>query len=282
MIKIPPPLDLDSRVPVDNAIEEHHPMPTKDGFDPAEPLPQFLAARAEQGMQGSENDFDGTVTTSRVFKAGILIAAVTATGLAVLAMGNPASIFADESASLVGDSSPPSAPTTQSAADPPVASTADAQAVPPNTNDAPARAEIAVTEPAGKDQAEKSESSSESLFRQFQVWAAEQDAQAQGGPAQPDQAVPEKIVQPVPAATNVPAPVAENVRAPQRLVQKRRQVRAVSNARAEMRTQSLRKQVQRAPSARAERPPVQDARAQDASAQNAQTPSFLPFFGLRN
>lgn len=257
-------------------------MPTKDGCDPADPLPQFLTARAEQGMQGRENDLDGAVATSRAFKAGILIVAVTATGLAVLAMGNPAALFARVSALLVGDSSPPSAPTTQSAADAPalIASTADAQAVPPTTNDAPARAEIAVSQPAGR--AEESESSFEALFRQFQAWAAEQDAQAQGEPAQPDQAVPAKVVQPASAATNVPAPVAEDVRAPQRLVQKRRQVRAARNARAEMRTQSPRRQVQRAPSARAERPPVQDARVQDASAQNAEAPAFLSIFGLRN
>lgn len=256
-------------------------MPTQDGFDPANPLPQFLAAQAEQRI---ENDLEGAVTTSRVVKAGILIAAVTATGLAVLATGNPAALFADASASLVGDKLPPSATTTQSVADAPalIESTADAQAVPRNTNDAPARAEIAVSEPADKDQSERSESSSETLFRQFQIWAAEQDGQAQGGLAQPVQAAPATVVQPASAATNVPARIAENARATPRLVQKRRHVRANDNARAEMRAQNIRKQARRAESARAERPPVQDARAQAASVQNAETPSLLQIFGLRN
>lgn len=255
-------------------------MPTKDGFDPAEPLPQFLVARAEQDMRGSENDPGGAAATSPVFKASALIAAVAATGLTVLAIGNPAALLAGMSAPHVGDSS--SLPTPTAAAAPAsIASTADAQAVPPTTNHAPARADIAASDPAGNGQAEEGESS-EALFRQFQAWAAEQAAQAQRGPAQPVQDAPAQVVQPASAATNGPAPAAENVRVPSQRAQKRRQVRAAHNARAEMRTQNLQKQVRPAQGARAERPLMQDARAQDPSVQDAEAPTFLSIFGLRN
>jgi hypothetical protein len=254
----------------------HHPMQTQDGFDPIHPLPQFLADPPERGIR---NASDGAVGTSRALRAGIVIAAATATGFAVLAMGNPMGLLAEMSASLVGNSTPQPRPEIQSAADAPalVPSTADAQALPPTTNDAPARAEIAVSEPASQDQTEKTESS-ETLFKQFQAWAAEQDAQAHGGPVQPVQDTPAQIMQ-----EEVQAPSAKNVRTPYPQVQKRRQVRTVQNARAEVRTQNLRRQVRRAQTPRAERPPIQDARAQDQSAQNAQAPSFLPpIFGQRN
>jgi len=247
-------------------------MPIKDGFDPTHPLPRFLADPAERGIRSVPG---GAVGTSRALRAGILIAAATATGFAVLATGNPMGLLAEMSASLVGNSTPQPRPEIQSAAEAPalVPSTADAQALPPTTNDAPVRAEIAVSEPAGQDQTEKTESS-ENLFRQFQAWAAEQDAQAQGGSVQPVQDTPVQIMQ-----EEVRAPSA-NVRTPNSQVQKRRQVQ---NARAEVRTQNLRRQARRAQDPRAERPPIQDARAQDQSAQNAQVPSFLPpIFGQRN
>ena len=252
-------------------------MPTKAGFDPTHPLPQFLADRAEE--QGIGNATDGAVPASRAFKASVLIATVTATGIAVLAMGNPVGLLAEMSASLIGSSTPQPTPAVQSAADAPalVASAAETQDLPPTINEAPTRAEIAASEPADKDQTEKGESPSEGLFRQFQAWAAEQDAQPHGGPVQPAQDAQAEIVQ------NVPASAAKNVRVPYRQVQKRRQVRApVRNARAELRAQNLRKQTPRAQGAREERPPIQDARAQDQSVQNAQQPLFLPIFGQRN
>ena len=263
-------------------------MPTNDGFDPAHPLPRFLADQADQAdEQGIGNALDQVAPTSRVFKASILIAAATATGIAVLAAGDPAALLAWGSATLVGNSSQ-STPTIQSVVDAPAlipsttdAQVLDAQVLPPTTKDAPARDEIAASEPAGKDQTENSELATEALFRQFQAWAAEREAKARE-PVQPVQDAPAQLVQ-----QNDPAPAAENVRVPNRLVQKRRQVRSVHNARAEIRTQHLRKQVRRAeraraerPPAQAERPPPQDARAQDTSVQNAPPLPFL--FGQRN
>jgi hypothetical protein len=285
-------------------------MPTKDGFDPAHPLPQFLTDRtgqdlsqfltdrAEQDLprfltdpaeQDTGNPLDGAVPASRTFKAGILIATAAAAGIAVLALGDPVALLAWGTASPVDNSSPQSTPTIQSAAEVPaqIASTTDAQALPPAAKDAPARDEIAASEPAGNDQTEDREPLSEDVFRQFQAWAAARDAQARGEPAQPVQDAPAQVVQDV-SAQDDPAPAAENVRVPKRLAQKRRHIRAVRNARAEMRTQNMRKPVRRAQSERVERPPTQDARVVDQYENNAQALQqaaqnpFLPIFGQRN
>jgi hypothetical protein len=206
------------------------------------------------------------------------------------------------SASLVDDGSPQPAPTIQTVADAPalVPRAAEVQDVPPAATDALSHADIAASEPAGKDQAVSGEPSSEALFKQFQAWAAEHDMQARGESGQPApvQDAPAQVAQNAPAQ-DASIPAAENAREPYRSAKKRRHVRAVHDARAEMRRQDLRRQdlrrqddlrrqqVRRAQTARAEprqaeRPAVQDARAQDQPGQDAQMPSFLQSFGWRN
>jgi hypothetical protein len=281
-------------------------MPMKDGFDPDHSLPRFLAEPqflADQAEQDIGHAPGGVGPASRAVKASILIATAAAIGIAVLATGDPLALFAEGTASLIDNSSPQSTPTIQSAADAPasVVSTADVQALPQTTNDAPSRSEIAAPEPPGKDQAENREPASETLFRQFQAWAAEQDAQARGAPAQPVQDAPAEVVQAPAQAVQAPpqdvqqpaqdmqdnpvAPAAQNVRTPHRLVHKRRHERSVRDARAEMRMQNhrvRRQHVRRAQSERAEGQPIQDVRTQDQSMQSAQPPSWLPSFGLGN
>jgi hypothetical protein len=243
-------------------------MPMENSFNPDHPLPPFLADRPERQSIGKA--CGRGVISSRVFKASILIAAATATGIVVLSVGDhPGTLFADVTASLVGNSGlqpdtdhPES--TIQSTADAPalIQSTADAQALPPTAKDAPPGDEIAAFEPAGKDQAEKSEPSSVVLFRQFQAWVAEQDAQANVRPVQPAQGAPVQVAQ------NAPAQVAENASVPHRLMQKHRRVLPVHDARAEMRTQNFRNKV-RAQSARLERPPTQSALVERPPIQDA-------------
>jgi hypothetical protein len=262
-------------------------MSMEDGFDPDHPLPRFLAAQPEPDV---EQAADRAAPASRAFKAGVvLIATATAIGIAVVATGNPKALFAEGTASLVDHSSPQPTPAIQSAADVPasVSSGADAQALPQTTKDAPGRDEFAASEPAGKDQTENREPAAEALFMQFQAWAAQQDAQPPGQPTQSARVEPVEVVQaPARAVEDTPAPAAENVQAPHRLLHKRRHIPAVRNARAEMRAQNLRQHVRRehvrrTQSGRAERPPVQDARAQEQSVQDAQSPSWLSGFGLR-
>jgi hypothetical protein len=258
-------------------------MPAKDDFDPAQALPRFLVVKAEQ-----DDVPDEAVAPSRASKIRLLIITAAAAGIAVLAIGNPMALVAEVSALLAGHSTPQLVPI-QSAADAPAliaVAAADAQDLPqdelqnlpPAASDAPARAEVAAPEPVAREPAEKAESS-ETLFSQFQAWAAAQDAQKKQSEAeQPVADAPASIVQEVPAAA------AKNVRARHRHVQRRERepVRAtVRNARAEVRTQNVRRQVPQAQGPRTERPPVQDPRAQDAAVQEGQT-GFMGIFGQRN
>jgi hypothetical protein len=270
-------------------------MPTKDGFSPGQPLPVFLADELE--AQGIGKAWDTAAVSSLVLKASILVATATAIGIAILSVGNLSTLFADVTASFANvtasliDKSAVKPDTDQST--PTVQSTADAQALLPTAQDAPIRDEVAVaSEPAGQSptetgqsQTESSEPVTEALFKQFQAWADEKDAQAQVAPVHPVQD----------AVQNSLAQVADNPRASSRPVQKRRNARAVHNARAEIRAvHNSRKKLRRERNARVQEPPAQDARAQQQGqlAQNAQTsplpaptlqaPSFLQSFGWRN
>jgi hypothetical protein len=260
-------------------------MPTKDGFTPDNPLPLFLSERADElEQQRIRKVLDRAVISSRILKTSILVVTATAIGIAILSVGNPVTLFADVTASLV-DISALKPGTDQST--PAVQSTADAQALPPTAKDAPpvnpesappsdktaardapARDEIAAaSEPAGQSQTENSEPPSEALFKQFQAWVAEEDARAQGGPVQRVQDAPAQVVQ--------------DAQAPDRSVQRHRRVRPEQNARAEIRhVQKPRAKVRREQNAqvRPAQDARQDARAQDQSVQNAQAPSFLQSF----
>jgi hypothetical protein len=276
-------------------------MPTEDGFSSGQPLPVFLADELEE--QGIRKAWDTAAVSSLVLKASIWVGAATAIGIAVLSVGNPATLFSDVSASFAEVTASlidrPALKPDPDQSTPIILATADAQALPPTALDAPTRDEIAAApEPVGQSQTETSQSQTESsepvteaLFKQFQAWADASDAQAQVGP---EQDVPTQAVQ------NSLAQVEDNPRASSRPVQKRRNARAVHNARAEIRAvHNSRKKLRRARSARVQEPPAQDARAQQQGqlVQNAQTlplqtsplqapplqaPSFLQSFGWRN
>jgi hypothetical protein len=211
-------------------------------------------------------------------KVGILTATATALGIAVLFAGNPVNL-ANVAASLV-DNLGLQPRTEQSAPTPTTQSTADAEASPPAARDTPARDEIAASDTAAQDQTEKTEPSSDDLFRQFQAWAADK-AQADVRPVQPAQDTPQQVV------PDAPAQAAENARVNLRIMQERQNVRPVHEAQAEMRTQNPRKKNRRTQNARVQTPPAQDpralnARAQGQPVQNAEPPSFLQSFGVRN
>jgi hypothetical protein len=201
-------------------------MPTEDGFTPNHPLPLFLSERAEQPEQpGIGKARDSAVISSRILKTGILV--VTATAIAILAVGNPAALFANLTASLadlsafqLGSGQP--TPTNQS--------TAGAEALPPRARDAPARAEMAAgSEAADQSQTEISEPPAEALLKQFQAWAAEQDAQAQV--VAPVRDAPAQVGS-IPAVQDVQAQDAQDAPAEVRPMQKHKHVRRVQNARA--------------------------------------------------
>jgi hypothetical protein len=225
-------------------------MATEDGFDPGDPLPLFLSAyEPEQG-----NGNGKTVISLRSLMASILVAAAIA--IAIASLSSQVTLFAGVTASV--DKSEPRpgtdqpTPTIESAA---IQSTDVVEALPPAAKEAPTR-EISAPESASKIEKENDEASLEGLFREFQAWAAEQDAHGLVKPVQDD-----------------PAPVVENDPAPVRPMQKQRRARTVRSARAEIRhVQEHRANVQRR---WVQARPVQDARAQTQSVQNAEPPSFL-------
>ena len=256
-------------------------MLTQDRFDPDHSLPLFLADEPqpqddEPQPQDIAKRWDRAAMLSRAAKLSILVVMAIAVGVAVRSAGNPVMLFADVSAPLVGKSELKPA-TDQSA--PPIQSTAEAEpqstaeAEPQSTADAqprsnadaepqftapeslapaenaPTRREFAAAaaQAAAQNQTEKNEH--EALFRQFQAWVAEQDAQAQ---------------------------LAENARAPLQTTQKNS--RSVQTARAEVGSvPTPRKKVRREQNARGP-----NSEAQDQSIQNAQSPSLLQILRFRN
>lgn len=255
-------------------------MRIKDGFNSDHRLHLFLADEPEQQVMGKA--WDRVAISPRVLNASIWAAAATALGIAILSVGNPVTLFADVTASMADvkaslvDKSALQPGTDQSA--PTIQSTADVQALSPTAKEARPREEIAAaSEPAGQSQTENSEPASEGLFKQFQAWAAEKDAQV--GPVQSIQDAPAQVLQ------NAQPQVAEDTRASLRPMQKHRHVRHALNARAEMRpVHNPRKKVRREQNSRVQDPPAQEARAQEQGqvVQNVQPPSFLQTFGWRN
>jgi hypothetical protein len=171
-------------------------MATKDGFPPDYPIPLFLSDQAEEPEQpGIGKAWDRAVIASRILKTSILV--VTAAAIVFAMVKNPIVLFANATASLVGTSAPQSgtgqlfqawaAKQDARAQTPTIQSTAGAQALPPTASDAPTRDEIAAAfKTATQDQTEISQPPAEA-FRQFQAWAAEQDARAQVRPVQQQQ-----------------------------------------------------------------------------------------------
>jgi hypothetical protein len=268
-------------------------MPTTDGFDPDHTLPLFLSDEPEQQDIGQA--WDRAVISSRFVKAAILVATATAVCTAISSVGDPVKLFAEVPASLVNTSALPpgndqSVPTVQATAAaqalpanakdveksalqpgadqsmPTLQSTAVAQALPPSSKEAQIRDEIAVaSQSADQSQTENSVLPSESLFRLFQAWADEKDAQAQVGPVQSVQDAPTQVVE------NVVGP------APLPPKEKHGHVGHVDSARAEIRhVLNPRKKARQAQGGQVPRP-------QDAGAvQNARVPSLLQTFGWRN
>jgi hypothetical protein len=201
-------------------------MPTKDGFTPDRHFSLFLSGHADEHKRGS----------SRLLRASILFITATVIGIAItLSLGNPVKVFADVTASLT-DILARQPGTHQST--PTIQSTADAQALPPTARGTPPHDEItAAFEPADQNQIEISKRPDQALLKQFQAWAAKEDAQTLVGPVQPVQ--------------DALAQVAENARAPVRHLQRHRHIRSLQSARAEIRPAQRHRHVR----------PVQNARA---------------------
>jgi hypothetical protein len=211
-------------------------------------VPLFFSDHAEEPEQpGIGKAWDRAVIASRILKTSILFA-TAAIVFAVLLAGNPLALFPNTTAAVVGTSAPRDG-TTQSM--PIIQSNAGAQALPPTATEAPTGDEIAgAVKPAYRSQTEIRQPPAEALFRQFQAWAAEEDARAQVGPVQPAQGAPAQ------------APPA----------QKRRHVRSEQKAR-HVRSEQKARHVRSAQRARQLRP-EQNADAEDRPVQNAQAKTW--------
>jgi cytoskeletal protein RodZ len=277
-------------------------MTTDNGFQPERP-PIFLSERMDETVHADiETGWNVATVSSRIFKASALAAAVTTIGVGALSLGNPVALVANVTdwwndkpvLQLEADTSASTMPTTADAQD--AAATTDepareevavaaAPADPNRVETVQRRAQPVQLQPVqapsvqvqslqvqaepprpaevAPNQTEKGPPVSAELFRQFQAWAAEDEARARAG---------------APAA---PARVAQETQ-PARPAKRQRRAQSVQNARAEVRPQRHhRPRVREEQDGREPIAPAVDARAPDPTAQNAQPPSFFQSLGFR-
>ena len=243
-----------------------------------DPVPLFLSDHTEEPEQPGTSKAWGTRKAwSRILKTSILVVTAAAIVSAILSLGNPLVLIANVTASLVATSAPQDG---TGRSTPIVQSTAGAQALPPTASQAPTVGETAAAfNSASQSQTENPQPPAEASFKQFQAWAAEEDAQAQVQPVQPVQAAQPQLQDE--QVQHDQAPVV-NARADVRPVKNARaHVRFVHHARAKLRSlQNARAQMRRERNARLQVRPVQDTQAQVPPVQNAQPPSLLRSLGL--
>jgi hypothetical protein len=263
-------------------------MPIEDRFPPRQPLPLFLSGMADDEPEQSDTGIarNGAVS-SRMLKMSILVVAATAFGFAILGVTNPVAFIANITASLADLSvfqsgTAPSKPAVKPIADaqvspptasevsslnpesaPPLDKTALLPPTSPSATNAPPRNDVAAAvEPADRSQTEIGQPSTDALFKQYQAWQAER---AKIPPAQDN------------------TTVARDARPQGRPLITHRRTQPDQNARAEIRpVQNPRRSVRREQNAQEQVPPAQAPATQDPPVQNAQAPSFLPFFGSQN
>jgi hypothetical protein len=201
-------------------------MATNDSF------PLFLSDHTEESKQpviGKARD--RAAISSRILKTSILVVTAAAIVFAIRLVGNPLVLFTNATASLVATSAPQdgtgrSMPTGQS--------TADVQALPPTANEAPGGDEsAAASNTTYQSQTENPQPAADGLLKEYQAWAAEEDARTQVRPVQKQIRPVQNARTEVRPARNARANVPKNARAQVRREQNARvQVRPVQNTQA--------------------------------------------------
>ncbi len=215
-------------------------------------LPLFLSDHTEEPEQPVIGKaWHRAAISSRILKTSILVVTAAAIVFAIRLVGNPLVLFTNATASLIATSAPQDGAQSM----PTIQSTADAQALPPTASEAPTGQEIAAASNIGyQSHTENPQPAADGLFKEYQAWAAEEDARTQVRPVQ-------KQVRPVQNARGEVGP-ARTARA-----------KVVKNARAQVRReQNVRVQVR----------PVQNTQAQAQPVQNAQPPWLLQSLGGHN
>jgi hypothetical protein len=173
-----------------------------DRFPADDRIPLFLSDPAEEPEQSGFTK----VVSSDMFRKVVLVFAAAAVVFAAVSVGNLI-LFASVTASQVStpvalDGSGRSVSAIQSAA--------SAEALP---GTAPSEELLSAFKSAVESKAEVDPPRGEALFDQFQAWAAEEDAQAPAGTAQPVQDDRTNIVQKTPLPKRRPVQAAQNARA---------------------------------------------------------------------
>jgi hypothetical protein len=221
--------------------------------DPFSPDPCIHQLRSEPRGKAR----DRAASSWRILKRGLLVAVATAVGFVLFPVENTARILADVTASLVDGSAlrpHPHQPAPISQSDTDAQAPADVQVLSIAKNE-PISGESAASEPIEQNHREIREPSTEILFKQFQAWAAEKDAQ---------QLATEQPVPDPPALQTAPARLVEKTGGSIGPVQKDRHAQRVDNARTRISMQDSRKEIRRPQNARVNVPPAQGTGAQAA------------------
>jgi hypothetical protein len=235
-------------------------------------IPLFLSDHTEELEQPVIGKaWHRAAISSRILKTSILIVTAAAIVFAIRLVGNPLVLFTNTTDSLVATSAPQdgaqSMPIGQSAV--------NVQALPPTAKEAPTGAEIAAAfNTAYQRQTENPQPPAEAVFKQFQAWAAEEDAQVR--PVQPVQDAQPQVQGDQARVVNARAEVQPEKNA-------RAHVRSEHNARAKVRhLKNARARMRREQNALAQVRPVQNTQAQVQPVQNAQPTWLLQSLGGHN
>jgi hypothetical protein len=146
-------------------------------------IPLFLSDHTEEPEQPVIGKaWHRAAISSRSLKTSILVVTAAAIVFAVLSKGNPLVRFTNATASLVATSAPQDG---VSQSMPIGQSTADVQALPPTASEAPRGEEIAAASNiANQSHTENPQPAADGLFKEYQAWAAEEDARTQVRPVQ--------------------------------------------------------------------------------------------------
>jgi hypothetical protein len=201
-----------------------------------EPIPLFSSDHPEEPvLPGMLKGWDRSAIRSRLFTTGTLFVTVAAIGFAVHWAGNPVVLFTKATTSLAPRLASPEHETARFVSG--NESTGGAQELPPNATAAPKNDETApVLSSTDRKQTEIVQPTGIWL-KQFQAWAAEEDARTPVSLAEPSRPIGE-VIQPL-ETVQAAQPSQPLQDAPAQLlqvrhVQRHRQIGRVQNARAEV------------------------------------------------
>jgi hypothetical protein len=247
-----------------------------------EPIPLFSSNHAnEPALPGMLKGSDRSAIRTRLFTIGTLFVTVAAIIFAAYWAGNPVVLFTKATTFRVAGLASPEEDTGQVSES---KSKAGAQELPPNATAAPKSDETAPFLEAADDSQTEIIQPTGIWLKQFQVWAAGEDARTPVSLPEPSRPAVQPLATEQAVHPSQPLQAAPSQLLQVRHVQRHRQIRVVQNARAEVISERKGRLTVRPPTnARAPirhqqsapaQIPVQNARAQYGSVQDGQ-PAWL-------